>query len=993
MTEFLQTVARHYFRVLPRLENGQLDYLQFTDWLFVFPSRRAGLFFGKYLCDLNDEKPLLSPGRITIGDLFGLFSDYRVADRTELLFRLYRVYNEVRREKDPLANAERFENFIFWGEMMLRDFDEVDKYLIPADKLFHNVRDLKELDEFMDWDEETLAIFRTFWANVAPQNTAAGSAKESFTRTWAILYEVYARFRQELRREKMAYEGMRQRDVVERLAFDDMEARLMRLPRHIVLVGITAINRAERELLLWLKERGVLECCWDYADPQVQDIAFVKENLRDFGNALSADESRAGIVPIGQKHLVRMAVPSGVGQTGEAAKVLKQWGSRDAIHTAVVLPDEHLLDSMLYQLPAEFETYNVTMGYSLKSTPVTTLVEALIFLQSNIRRDAQRGATFYYKAVLPLLSHAFLLDLDLDQCSRLRTEINRKSLYQVPVSMLQADEMLRLIFRPGDPIGYLRSVLQYFLGRFQPSSDEGEEMEVVADGASAEKPDRHILNRECLIAYLQVLDQLESELQAAGMTAMDDASLYHLIRKMAQGLSVSFSGEPLMGLQVMGVLETRAIDFERVVILSMNEGVVPAKPSQNSFIPNTLRQAFSLPTQIYKDLVFAYHFYRLISRASEVVFLYDSRVDGVKSSGEQSRYLLQLEYLTDATIEERAPLNRIVSQGESAITVRKDADVMAQLEQFKAGGRSKFSATSLKTYISCPLEFYLANVRHLTTDDEMDDEMDDSKFGTILHDTLRAFYARFEGEMVMADVLKKAIGDPKIILGYVRAEYEKQFNCAPDNGYQQLVCSMIAENVKSVLKHDIGRTPFLYLAGEFECELDYRVNESLTVRLKAIYDRLDMGRNPDGTSSLRIVDYKTGSPKISQQSKMDIGNIEEIFAADSKCSKEAFQLLFYCLTLKYIGPEYKEKMNLLPPSAKNAYQRLEPHLYFTRTFMNENEEGRTQLLDDFEPHRTSIEAQTKALFEEIFNPEVPFAQTDKTDNCKFCKFTDICNRN
>ncbi|MBP5717058.1 MAG: PD-(D/E)XK nuclease family protein, partial [Bacteroidales bacterium] len=960
MTEFLQTVARHYFRALPRLENGQLDSLQFTDWLFVFPSRRAGLFFGKYLCDLNGEKPLLSPGRITIGDLFSLFSDYRVADRTELLFRLYKVYNEVRREREPLANVERFENFIFWGEMMLRDFDEVDKYLIPADRLFHNVRDLKELDEFMDWDEETLAIFRTFWANVAPQNTATGSAKESFTRTWAILYEVYARFKQELRREKMAYEGMRQRDVVERLAFDDMEKRLMSLPRHIVLVGITAINRAERELLLWLKNRGVLECCWDYADPQVQDIAFVKENLRDFGNALSADECCEGIVPIGQKHLVRMAVPSGVGQTSEAAKVLKQWGNRDAIHTAVVLPDEHLLDSMLYQLPAEFETYNVTMGYSLKSTPVTTLVEALIFLQSNIRRDAQSGTTFYYKAVLPLLSHAFLLDLALDQCAQLRTEINRKSLYQVPESMLQANEMLRLIFRQGDPIGYLRAILQYFLGRFQP--EEPAEDEVLANGASAEKTDRHVLNRECLIAYLQVLDQLEAELQAAGMTTMDHASLYHLIRKMAQGLSVSFSGEPLMGLQVMGVLETRAIDFERIVILSMNEGVVPSKPSQNSFIPNTLRQAFSLPTQIYKDLVYAYHFYRLISRASEVVFLYDSRVDGVKSTGEQSRYLLQLEYLTDAKIEERAPLNRIVSQGESAIAVPKDASVMAQLEQFKVGGQCKFSATSLKTYITCPLQFYLANVRHLTTDDEMDDELDDSKFGTILHDTLKTFYSRFEGQMVLADVLRKAIGDPKIILDYVRAEYEKQFNCAPDNGYQQLVCSMIAENVKSVLKHDMEQTPFFYLAGEFECELDYQVNKSLSVRLKAIYDRLDIGHNPDGTTSLRIVDYKTGSPKANSQSKIDIGDIDKIFAADSKCSKEAFQLLFYCLTLKYIGEESKQRMNLLPKTERNCYNRLEPHLYFTRTFMNENVESKTQILLDFEPHRDSIEQQTKALF-------------------------------
>ncbi|MCM8873370.1 MAG: PD-(D/E)XK nuclease family protein [Paludibacteraceae bacterium] len=987
MTEFLQTVAKHYFDALPRRADGRPDYLQLTDWIFIFPSRRAGLFFGKHLCTLNGERPLLAPQRITIGDLFGLFSDFRVADRTELLFRLYKVYNEVRGQRGVADGSERFENFIFWGEMMLRDFDEVDKYLVPADKLFHNVRDLKELENLGEWDEEIRKLFCEFWHNVAPQSAQAGSAKESFTHTWAILYEVYSRFRQALRDEKIAYEGMRQRDVIERLPFADMDERLSHLPKHIVLVGITAINRAERELLLWLKNRGVLECCWDYADEQVQGLSFVKENLADFGNALTDDEARAGIIPIEQKRLKRMAVPSGVGQTNEAAKALGAWGTADAIHTAVVLPDEHLLDSMLYHLPSEFTTYNVTMGYSLRSTQVATLVDALVELQSNIRWGSNRAISFYYKAVLPILSHAFMLDLDLERCDRLRNRINRETLYYVPGELLADDELFRLIFRRGGSIGYLRDVLRYFLEKFRVAADD----ETADDEASDEKPDRNVLNRECLIAYMQVLDQLENELKASGMADMDASSVFHLVRKMASGLSVSFSGEPMMGLQVMGVLETRAIDFSRIVILSANEGIVPAKPSQNSFIPNTLRKAFSLPTQIYKDSVFAYHFYRLISRASEVVFLYDSRFNGLQT-GEQSRYLMQIEYLTGAKIEQIEPQNRIVAPDEQIVQVEKTADVMAQLDRFRKGGDGKFSATSLKCYRTCPLQFYLSFVRRLSVDDEMDDEMDDSRFGTILHDTLRAFYERFEGQMVMADVLRRAIDDKAVIQQMVEEQYANLCHCRPESGYQQFICMLIAENVRSVLKHDKSLTPFFYLAGEFQCQLDFEVNDSLNVRLKAIYDRLDVVRRSDGIGVLRIVDYKTGSPKLRDKSKVEIADPDDICSSEVKCSGEAFQLLLYCTMLAHLDPAAREQAHLLPLRENNAFSHVEPHLYFTRSLLKEDEESRTSVFDDFESHRESIERQMKAMFEQIYDPNVPFVQTADENNCKYCKFTEICNR-
>lgn len=979
MTDFLHTVATHYFKSVLKPSTGRPDYLQLTDWLFIFPNRRAGLFFNYHLCKLNDNLPLFSPRCMNIGDLFGLFSDLRVADHTELLFRLYKVYNEVKFRSNSNFEAERFENFIFWGEMMLRDFDEVDKYLVEAEKLFHNVRDLKELEELMGGlDEDVKSILATFWKNVDPSNTRPGSIKENFTQTWAILYEVYAQFRQVLRAEGLAYEGMRQRDVVEHLLFDDMADRLSKLPKNIVLVGITAINKAERQLLLWLQKQGHLECCWDYADANVQEIKFVKENLQDFPNALSKVEAESGIIPLEQKELYRMAVPSGVGQAAEAGMLLSQWENAQSLETAVVLSDEHLLDAMIYNLPYDCEDYNVTMGCPLKSTPVAALVESLVFLQSNSHYNSQNVLTYYYKAVLPLLSHAFLLELQLEDSTNLRKEITRKSTYQVVESDLQKNDLFQLVFRREAPIPYLRSVLEYLLAAFTPQKEETEET----------KEDRHILHRECLIVYLKMLNKLEEQIQVAGMEQIDAPSLFHLILKLGQGLSVSYSGEPMKGLQIMGVLETRAIDFKQMIVLSANEGVVPAKPQQNSFIPHTLRDAFGLPTQIYKDLVFAYHFYRMISRAQKVVFLYDSRTDGMQT-GEQSRYLLQMQYLNGIEFKQLQPSSHIVTQGEQVIEVAKTPEVRAQLTAFLKGGTRNLSASNLKTFIDCPLQFYFAHVCHLSTEEEMDDELGDSKFGTILHDTLKTFYNQFAGGMVMPDVLKANVNHPHAILDIVKQEYQRQFGCSPDNGYQQLVCTLIANSVKSVLKHDQNEVaPFYYLAGEEDFSVNFEVDNDLVVRLKAVYDRLDIVSLADGTKCIRIVDYKTGNPK----DKVQVGEIDKIFDPTTKCSKEAFQVLLYCLMLQYAPDDAKLKLRLEPATANNQYLHVEPHLYFTRSFQNENEESQTLLLEDFEPHRLQIEDQMKSLIRRIFSDE-PFSQTDKSEKCKHCKFTKICNKN
>ncbi|MBP5213545.1 MAG: PD-(D/E)XK nuclease family protein [Bacteroidales bacterium] len=1008
MTQFLQTVAHHYFNPLPRKADGAVDYLRIADYMFVFPSRRSGLFFFQYLNELNQKQPMLAPQMVTIGDLFSLFSDIRVASRTELLFRLFRIYKEVKAEKMPEGKQrdESFEEFIFWGEMLLRDFDDVDKYLADARDVFLNVRDIKEIDErFKGFDEEFLKALRTFWSNVKPWETEHKPMKEAFVQTWEILYDVYSRFRSSLRKEGLAYEGMLQRTVVEQLKPGGLQEQLEALPARMVLVGITAINGAERELLKILQKTGKIEFCWDYGDERVRNFPFVRANLKDFPNALTPEEERAGFVPDGEKRIVQMAVPSAVGQAAEASAFLRQWvgaaswTQEQAIQTAVVLPDEKLLNAVLYAIPSDFGDYNVTMGYGLRSTSASALIDAIIYLQNNyFRRPGSDQGTFWYKAVLPLLSHAYLLHLEPETCANLHAFISRNGLFQVPEDKLNINcntAALQHIFRPVDTVSETVSYLEGILKTlYFALKDEN-------------RPEAFALDRECLLHYLTLLDTLQKQVADAGVTDLHRNTFLHLLQKLAGGESVSFSGEPLSGLQVMGVLETRAVDFERIVMLSMNEGTIPAKPVQNTFIPNSLREAFGLPTQNYRDDVYAYHFYRLLARAREAVFLYDCRADGMQS-GEPSRYLLQLKYLSDAKIEIRTPAAPISSEDPYVVSVRKDEQVMQKLSRFLKGGPKSLSASNLKTYLACPLEFYLAFVEGLDVSDELEDEMDDSRFGTILHATLERFYNRFEGQWVMDDALKKALDDGEELRRMVAELYNENNGDPGRSGYQQLVCELILSNVRSVLSHDRQVTPFRYLKSESRFNITYRVSDALEVNLKAIYDRLDIVRDKQGIESLRVVDYKTGNPKRGNSNKLQVGGIMQAFQDKGSCSKEAFQVMFYSLMLSLLS---KEQMSALHLSSDELFGTLkvQPHLYFTREFVQEKDSTRTCLhyrpgegdeaygnlngeedMTDFGRYIQAFGDGLKKLIQEIFDPVTDFRQTADEQNCNYCKFRSIC---
>lgn len=1053
MEEFLKTVAKHYKQKScdEAQLKGELASLPLTRSLFCFPNRRSGLFFARHLREAFGTTCLVPP-MTTVNELYGKFSQRYVVDRTALLFSLYKVYSQLNKRSTP----ETFDQFVFWGDMLLSDFDDIDKYLVDADKLFANIKDLKEIEaRFSGFTQEQIDVITSFWTSFRPDRTyEEGDKREVFGQTWAILSQLYHSFKATLEQENMAYEGMMEREVLEKLQGLVAESQdpFADFPYDkVVFVGLTAISKVDRAFMSLLKVHGRAEFCWDYADPRLKPdnkvatsaAFFTQANLSDFENEISADELDEGLVSDVDREISLYSIASGVGQTAQARKQLLSWikeagNSFVPLRTAVVLPDEKLLLPMLYAMPKSQEGFNVTMGYALKNTPVAAFIHYLADLQQAYRESSD---TFYFRQVLPILSHSFLLGLIGEKARSVTRYITSHNLNQVPVSVFADDELLKLIFKPlanaSDTLDYLVKILQILMARAAEDIHLQSEEESAANEASGEHLQTSLsfefegdeqpgerqevpiftdTDYEFLYHYHKTVASLQKEV-ASHSIQFETHTLFSLLEKLVAGVSVPFSGEPLRGIQVMGVLETRSLDFDNVVILSMNEGTFPAKPVQNTFIPMSLRDAFELPTQRHRDSVFAYHFYRLISRAKHLTLIYDSRTDGMKS-GEESRYIKQLRYLMGhEDLQAETIGNNISVVQPTPFEVVKTPAVMDKLNQFlRPKGTRRLSATALQHYISCPLQFYLNCVEQVNEEDEISEGVDAKIFGDILHLTLQRIYQPMEDKLIdsawIDNLLREGKGKELVAKELYQAYFDifnnidlkhldeeeqsgRRIVPAPiPEGYNLLVTGILLNYVLNALREDKHSCPFTFKASERVQYIDFKVNEQLQVQFRCVYDRID---HPEHRTDdvLRLVDYKTGNS--SKGNKLNFGEVSDLFKSDGKGSKEAFQVMLYCLLLGYATPRDLQQMHLdkLP-------EHIAPHLYFVRDF-NAYRPTKTALtqkvsrneskqVDDFSDYRDEFKSELVAMLTEIFDPATPFKQCTNKDTCKYCQFKNLCKR-
>ena len=959
MTPFLQQIASLFY---------QQYGAEVSRLAFVFPNRRTGLFFQKYLSEVAD-KPLFSPTILTINDLFVQLSGKQTADRISMLFMLYDIY--VRHS----GSTETFDEFLYWGEMLLNDFDDVDKYMADARMLFTNVTDLREIEnDFSFLDAEQIAAIRTFWSSFYPKGDSPN--QEEFLAVWKILYTLYNDLRDALAAEGRGYEGMIFREVVELME----QNNCCDLPyTKVVFVGLNALSVAEECFLIQLQKQGIADFYWDYASDKVTDpnnkaSYFVERNLKNFPSqySLPAEEKVDTEIEV-------IGIPSGIGQAKQVYTLLNElckedeMSPEDALRTAIILPDEHLLIPVLNAIPEQIRRINVTMGYPLAGTPVASLMEYILALQKNVRYvDRQPG--FYFRDVLPILNHRYISSTCPEIVNALVKDIAENNRIYISAVDLGKTDLLSVLFLPVTDVNtfsdYLINVLQELNKVMHAlSSDEEEE------DATQRTND---LEQEFIFHYFTTVNRMKEIMQDAGIEMKID-TYFRLLKRVTDTITIPFRGEPLSGLQIMGVLETRALDFDRLIILSMNEGIFPLRKAANSFIPYNLRRGFGLPTYEHQDSVWAYHFYRLIYRASHVSLLYDTRSNGLQT-GEVSRFVHQLHYHYEVPLQNKLVVYNVSSAKTPALQVKKTDEVMQRLNAFHKGGNRAISASAVNTYLDCPLKFYFSVVEGIQEEEEVSETIESNVFGSILHKVMEELYMPLCGKIVTADLLKAIKKDTPVLTGAIARAFAEIFFMSdvvrPLTGQNFLIGEMIRKYVEKILERDSKLTPFRYIESERKINRLFTLGDNRTeIQLKGFIDRIDEVRD-----AVRIIDYKSGS------GTSVFTSVESLFDKEDKDrAKAVMQVFMYSWML----------------GAAPAGKTIQPGIYYMRTLFSDSfdasvsrriERTKTEPVTDFSAYSEAFEGELRRCLDEIFGRETPFTQTTTEKACAWCPFKDICGK-
>lgn len=935
---------------------------------FVFPNRRTGLFFQKYLSEVADI-PLFSPTILTINDLFIQLSGKQSADRISMLFTLYDIY--IRQS----GSTETFDEFLYWGEMLLNDFDDIDKYMANARMLFSNVTDLREIENDFDFlSDEQIAAIRSFWSSFYPRGDTPN--QQQFLAVWQVLYDLYEEFRATLAAEGKGYEGMIFREVVESMERGESPD----LPyEQIVFVGLNALSVSEERFLAQLQKRKIADFYWDYVSDKVTDpdnkaSYFVSRNRKSFPSSMKLppeEKVKTEIEVIG--------IPSGIGQAKHVYTLLSDWckeaemSSEEALRTAVILPDEHLLIPVLNAIPEQIRRINVTMGYPLAGTPVASLIEYILALQKNVRY-IDRNPLFYFRDVLPVLNHRYILSTSPEIISSLVKEITENNKIYISHTELGKTPLLEILFTPVTGVeafsDYLIKVLEELNKVMSALSDEEEE----------DAPQRtNDLEQEFIFHYFTTVNRMKEVMKDARIEMKID-TFFRLLKRVTDTITIPFHGEPLSGLQIMGVLETRALDFDRLIILSMNEGIFPQRKAANSFIPYNLRRGFGLPTYEHQDSVWAYHFYRLIERASHVSLLYDTRSNGLQT-GEVSRFVHQLHYHYEVPMRDKLVVYNVSSSKTPPLAVPKREDIMRRLDAYRKGGSKAISASAINTYLDCPLKFYFSVVEGIREEEEVSETIESDVFGSILHKVMEELYKPFQGKMVTVDLLKAIRKDTALLTGAIARAFASEFFKTEVvrslTGQNYLIGEMIRKYVEKILERDGKLTPFVYIESERKINGLISLSDHSEIRLKGFIDRVD-----EVLDAIRIIDYKSGSGTTT------FSSIESLFNKEEKDrAKAVMQVFMYCWMYAHF--------------TENKGKTIQPGIYYVRSLFSDPfdpsvyhriERGKSEKVEDFSGYAQAFEEGLRGCLDEIFNPEIPFTQTPTGKACSYCPFKGICGK-
>ena len=974
MTPFLLSLAQTLHK-----KHRQLDELT-----VVFPNRRAILYFRKHLSALL-TKPAFAPRMMTIEDFISNFSKLHIPDKLELIHRLYTAYGGIMRQ--PSSSVEEpFDKFYFWGDMLLRDFDEADKYMIPAQQLFKDLRNQKELDSSFDYlTDEQREFLISFWSNFEDQLT---ENKRKFLEVWGKLNQLYTTYRDQLLADGLAYEGMLHRSVAENIR---ELAKEKPQGGSVVFAGFNALTKTEENIISYFVENGQADVFWDvdeyYLNNNTQEAG---KFFREYQQHKILGPTFAGPIPANfmpgtgsdngtiNKSIRVFGAAAPVGQAKLMAQVLREALATgiDPEDTLIVLPDEKLLLPVLHGISGAIDKLNITMGFPVSSTPLFNLIELLVEMQISRKRDH-----FSHRQVLSILSHPYVVAADAGVAASKRKEILSNNWVHIPKSYLAASVGLhRIVFAEvqDNILHYLHAVV-ISIGELESLSELDREyafhflkqlnrmQEVIGDGYGLQK-----------IGEESGMSPKKEKSVSAYQTSLK--SFLRLFRQLIQSSRIPFSGEPLRGLQVMGVLETRNLDFKNVFVLSMNEGAFPSSGNSGSYIPFNIRRAYGLPTTEHQDAMYAYLFYRLLQRSENIALFYNSETD-VLGQGEMSRYLQQLVYESGQEIEKRILHNPIQPRPVNPIVVDKDEGVLEKLAALGRGNDrySGISPSALNTYVECRLRFYLRHVARIKEPAEVEEDLDARILGNFLHEVMESFYRgiieRKQSRLIEAEDL---INDEPVLDTLIDNVFINAYRLDPGKQVQYEGQRLVVREVVKRFAHRIVEMDRLYVPFRIEAlelgGLSYSMSIDRpqgSVTLGGKIDRIDRKGNV-----LRVIDYKTGKDLL------EFDNIASLFSRDGKRNKAAFQTVLYALLYKANAPS--ADVEIVP----GLINRMN---LFDKNFRFGFKMGRTYV-ENIEPHLPEFEQHLKALLEELFDIGVPFDQTRVTETCKFCAYQGICYR-
>lgn len=939
-----------------------------SDLVLLVPNKRAVVFLKQAIANAYG-KVIWSPEILAIQQFLRSQANLQFPEPLTLVLELYEVYQQEAKKIDPTWD-ESLETFFSWGEMLLKDFDEVDKYLIPAEKLFSNIQDLREIDAFFALTEEDKEALEQLWQALRGNKADRKELEERFLNLWNLMAPVYEAFRNRLKAKGYAYDGMAYRSLTESVQAGEFNPG----QKKFIFIGFNALLKTEEVIFESLLSKGQSTIFWD-----VHPWYFCEDDrtpvlgnepgkfIRAYHNQWKGKGYDSRIIFPPEKHqtIHIVSAPENIGQARflgmELKNTLEAYQDLDWARQAVVLADEQMLFPTLQVLPSPAQFPNVTMGYPLKQAHIFHLIDSAIELLRNRKWHPEKGWLFGFKEVQKLLVHPYLQTLFTDSRDILKT-IAEGNLILFPgrsITERNTHQVINTIFSPPPHdqgqenvqrvLAYLNQIIAELMNSLDGPGD---------------------LEMEFLIRLQETLTILSNTLTAYHQTIRTEA-LGRLLKQALRSIRIPFEGEPLKGLQVMGFLETRGLDFERVFILGANEGLLPDTSTGSSFVPYLLRKAFGMPTFEEKDAIYSYHFYRFLQRSSVIYLVYNGVISNGTGSKEASRFLKQIRFfLKDATTSTgERNITVIEHQATSPANVQKPYEIrIPNTDEIKAklaarfSGKKAMSASALNSYRGCSLRFYFNYVAGLRKSESVDLTMPNNLFGTLLHSVLEQAYLALptarpltkaqilEQKDHLPDYLNHALKEVKLSKDYLL------------QGENLLKKEAILKQSGILLERDAEEAPFILVGTEQKLYHPTGITAGgIHYELYGTLDRVD-----EVAGTVRILDYKTGKVDISARAK-----IEDLFEkADNDLMFQGYlyallqqrntadqdiKVGFYALKKPSSGVQYLEKGNVIHP----------------------------EVVDKFE-------AGVQDLLGKISTED--FIQTDDLKKCEYCDYASICRR-